>query len=112
MDAGYCTYYATTMVTMLRSQDVPARFVTGYTDGERVDEDRQVVRGLNAHAWVEVYFPEYGWVQFDPTPGGPREAVREQNLQQARDNEETAVDTTETGGTGSGRPRRRRRPNR
>jgi transglutaminase-like putative cysteine protease len=104
MDAGYCTYYATTMVTMLRSQDVPARFVTGYTDGERVDEDRRVVRGLNAHAWVEVYFPEYGWVQFDPTPGGPREAVREQNLQQARDNEETAVDTTETGGTGEWTP--------
>jgi len=63
-----------------------------------------VVRGLNAHAWVEVYFPEYGWVQFDPTPGGPREAVREQNLQQARDNEETAVDTTETGGTGEWTP--------
>lgn len=72
MDAGYCTYYATTMVTMLRSQGVPARFVVGYTTGEQVGDDRYRVRGLNSHAWVQVYFPDVGWVRFDPTPAGPR----------------------------------------
>lgn len=104
MDAGYCTYYATTMVTMLRTQGVPARFVVGYTPGERVDENRWVVRGLNSHAWVEVYFPDYGWVRFDPTPGGPREEVREQDIQQARGNNVSSVDTTDTQGTGEWTP--------
>ncbi|WP_225333039.1 DUF3488 and transglutaminase-like domain-containing protein [Halomicrobium urmianum] len=93
MDAGYCTYYATTMTTMLRSQDIPARFVVGYTSGQRVEEDRWVVRGLNAHAWVEAYFPEYGWVRFDPTPSGPREAARQERLDAARASNESNVDT-------------------
>ncbi|MEF8857589.1 MAG: transglutaminase domain-containing protein [Halolamina sp.] len=97
MDAGYCTYYATTMVTMLRTQGVPARFVTGYTSGERVAEDKWVVRGLDAHAWVEVYFPEVGWVAFDPTPGGARNVAEGQRLAEARGNEAEGVDTTESG---------------
>src|SRR5699024_2515854 len=50
MNAGYCTYYATTMATMLRTQDIPARFVTGYTPGQRVARDEWVVRGLDSHA--------------------------------------------------------------
>jgi hypothetical protein len=83
MDAGYCTYYATTMVAMLRSQGIPARFVTGYTPGQDVDGE-YVVRGLNAHAWVEVYFPGYGWQQFDPTPAGPRQAAEQGSLDDAR----------------------------
>lgn len=78
-EAVYCTYFATTMAAMLRSQGVPARFVTGYTEGEQVGEDRYAVRGLNAHAWVEVYFPGVGWVAFDPTPPA-REQVHEQRL--------------------------------
>ena len=97
MDAGYCTYYATTMVTMLRTQGVPARFVTGYTPGERVAEDEWVVRGLDAHAWVEVYFPDVGWVTFDPTPGSARETAEGQRLAEARDNGEEGVDTNESG---------------
>ncbi|MFB6091470.1 MAG: DUF3488 and DUF4129 domain-containing transglutaminase family protein [Haloquadratum sp.] len=84
MDAGYCTYYATTMVVMLRAQGVPARFVTGYTPGERVGGDRYVVRGLNAHAWVQVYFPDVGWVRFDPTPAGPRRTAEAARLAEAR----------------------------
>ncbi|MFB6220578.1 MAG: DUF3488 and transglutaminase-like domain-containing protein [Halolamina sp.] len=97
MDAGYCVYYATTMVTMLRTQGIPARFVTGYTPGERVAEDKWVVRGLDAHAWVEVYFPQTGWVTFDPTPGSARETAESQRLAEARDNGEEGVDTTESG---------------
>lgn len=98
MDAGYCTYYATTMAVMLRTQGIPTRFVTGYTPGERVAEDEWVVRGLNAHAWVEVYFPEVGWIAFDPTPSGPREAAQSQRLTEARERDESGVDTGETGG--------------
>ena len=72
MDRGYCEYFATAMVAMLRSQDVPARYVTGYSTGQPTGDDEYVVRGMNAHAWVEVYFADVGWVRFDPTPGGAR----------------------------------------
>jgi transglutaminase-like putative cysteine protease len=82
MEAGYCTYYSTTMVTMLRSQGIPARFVVGYTSGEQVGDGEWEVRGLDSHAWVEVYFPDTGWVRFDPTPGGPREAAEQARLGQ------------------------------
>ncbi|WP_058994013.1 DUF3488 and DUF4129 domain-containing transglutaminase family protein [Haloarcula sp. CBA1127] len=87
MDEGYCVYFATTMVTMLRTQGIPARMTVGYTAGQRIDENQWVVRGLNSHAWVEVYFPEQGWVQFDPTPSGPREAVRQQRIEDASSDE-------------------------
>ena len=96
MERGYCTYYATTMVTMLRSQGVPARLATGYTPGEQVGENRRVVRGLNSHAWVEVYFPDVGWVRFDPTPAGPRQEAEQETLTQARANGAEDVDTPET----------------
>ena len=96
MDRGYCTYYATTMVTMLRTQGVPARLATGYTTGQPVDDTRYVVRGLDAHAWVEVYFPDSGWVSFDPTPAGPREAVEGERIEQARSADEPDVDTAES----------------
>mgnify|MGYP000504203878 CR=1 FL=1 len=98
MNAGYCTYYATTMATMLRTQDIPARMVVGYTPGERVAEDRWVVRGLNAHAWVEVYFEDYGWVRFDPTPASDRETTERANIETARERDRSDVDTNETGG--------------
>jgi transglutaminase-like putative cysteine protease len=72
MDAGYCEYFATSMVAMLRTQDVPARYVTGYGPGEAVGDDEYVVRGQDAHAWVEVYITDVGWVTFDPTPASGR----------------------------------------
>jgi transglutaminase-like putative cysteine protease len=96
MDAGYCTYYATTMVVMLRSQGVPARFVTGYTPGEQVGEDRYVVRGFASPAWVEVYFADVGWVRFAPTPASDRQDAETARLEQARAEGEEGVDTTET----------------
>lgn len=77
MDRGYCVYYATTMVVMLRTQEIPARLAVGYTPGEAVGNDTYRVRGYNSHAWVEVYFPEHGWVDFDPTPAGPRRAAEQ-----------------------------------
>jgi transglutaminase-like putative cysteine protease len=96
MQSGYCTYYATSMVTMLRSQDIPARFAVGYTSGQRVAEDEWVVRGLDSHAWVEVYFPRVGWVKFDPTPGGPRQQVENSRVEQAREGNVSDVDTDES----------------
>ncbi|EMA59243.1 transglutaminase domain-containing protein [Halorubrum lipolyticum] len=96
MDAGYCTYFATTMVAMLRSQGIPAQFATGYAEGERVGEDRYVVRGQDAHAWVKVYFPEHGWVEFDPTPASERDEARSERLAEARETGEADVDTEET----------------
>lgn len=65
---GYCTYYATAMVMMLRSQGIPARMAAGFAQGEYLPELGQyVIREKDAHTWVEVYFPGYGWVEFEPT---------------------------------------------
>jgi transglutaminase-like putative cysteine protease len=67
--AGFCQQYATTMVMMLRAMDVPARYVQGYLPGQRVEGGSFEVDRGSRHAWVEVYFPGIGWIQFDPTPG-------------------------------------------
>lgn len=96
MEEGYCVYFATTMTQMLRSEGIPARYVTGYTAGQQVDDDTYVVRGLDAHAWVEVYFPEYGWVAFDPTPPSDRDEVHTDRLEEAREEDLEGVDTDES----------------
>jgi transglutaminase-like putative cysteine protease len=88
MDRGYCEYFATAMTVMLRTQDIPARYVVGYSSGQQVGEDSYEVRGMNAHAWVEVYFPEYGWVTFDPTPGDSRLAAQADVLDETYDPQE------------------------
>ncbi|ADB62441.1 transglutaminase domain protein [Haloterrigena turkmenica DSM 5511] len=93
MDQGYCVYFATTMAQMLRAEDVPTRYVTGYTSGQQVDDDEYVVRGTDAHAWVEVYFPDHGWVAFEPTPSGPRNAAHNEQVEQAREDGAEDVDT-------------------
>jgi transglutaminase-like putative cysteine protease/uncharacterized protein (DUF58 family) len=69
---GFCEQIATTLTIMLRSQGVPARLATGYVPGER-DRVSGVwnVRGTDAHAWVEVWFPQTGWQPFDPTAEVP-----------------------------------------
>ena len=70
---GYCLHYASTMAILLRAavpgQEIPTRLVQGFLPGESVG-NIQTVRNRNAHAWVEVYFPGYGWIPFDPTGGG------------------------------------------
>ncbi|MFC5133921.1 MULTISPECIES: transglutaminase TgpA family protein [Haloferacaceae] len=97
MTAGYCTYFATTMVAMLRSQGVPARLATGYSSGQQVSGDEYVVRGQDAHAWVMVYFPEHGWVEFDPTPSAERDLARDIRLAEARSDGAENVDTQDSG---------------
>ena len=69
---GYCNYYASAMAIMLRSEGVPSRVVSGYAQGEFDEESSSYrVRASNAHTWVEVYFPRYGWIQFEPTVSIP-----------------------------------------
>ena len=65
---GFCMYYASAEVMMLRSLGIPARMVVGFAQGE-LNENTDVftVRKVNAHAWPEVYFPDIGWVEFEPT---------------------------------------------
>jgi transglutaminase-like putative cysteine protease len=67
---GYCDYYASAMVVMLRSVGVPARFVRGYSQGFK-EEGVFSVLERDGHAWPEVFFPGYGWVEFEPTAGEP-----------------------------------------
>ncbi|MEM6703306.1 MAG: DUF3488 and transglutaminase-like domain-containing protein [Acidobacteriota bacterium] len=79
--SGHCEYFASAMVLMLRSQGIPARFVTGYLGGEYNPlEGYYVVRQNNAHAWVEAYVPELGWQTFDPTPPAGRPGEFERSL--------------------------------
>ena len=98
MDAGYCTYFATTMAVMLRSQGVPARLATGYDSGQSVSDSEYVVRGQDAHAWVMVYVPEHGWVEFDPTPAAGRDRAERVRLAEARGDGVDGVDTARTEG--------------
>jgi transglutaminase-like putative cysteine protease len=77
---GFCNYYASAEIVMLRSLGIPARMAVGYARGERAFNGGQSealpetdqtalfqVRQSDAHAWPEVYFPNYGWVEFEPT---------------------------------------------
>ncbi|MFH1485451.1 MAG: transglutaminase domain-containing protein [Chloroflexota bacterium] len=70
--AGYCDYFASSMAVMLRSVGVPARVAAGYITGEYDDENGvYMVRESHAHSWPEVFFPAYGWVEWEPTPAWP-----------------------------------------
>jgi protein-glutamine gamma-glutamyltransferase len=69
--AGHCEYFASSMAVMLRTLKIPARVVNGFRSDEFNDvTGNYIVRAKNAHSWVEAYFPRYGWITFDPTPGG------------------------------------------
>lgn len=69
---AYCDYYASSMIVMLRSQGIPARMAVGFASGT-FDREINVFHVLNrdAHSWVEVYFPRYGWLNFEPTAAQP-----------------------------------------
>ncbi|MFL5824221.1 MAG: transglutaminase family protein [Solirubrobacteraceae bacterium] len=66
---GYCQHFAGAMALLLRMGGVPARVAVGFTPGAYDSAThRWMVSDKNAHAWVEAWFPHYGWVRFDPTP--------------------------------------------
>ncbi|MEO1290191.1 MAG: transglutaminase-like domain-containing protein, partial [Chloroflexota bacterium] len=92
---GYCTYYATSMVAMLRSLGVPARMAAGFAEGEFDPQLGQyVVRERDAHTWVEVFFPGYGWVEFEPT-SAQAPINRDGDDVNPENNEPTGAPTTE-----------------
>jgi transglutaminase-like putative cysteine protease len=70
---GYFDYHATAMAVMLRELGIPARVAVGYAlDPSEVEVGGQyLIRKDDAYSWVEAYFPQYGWVNFNPTPDRP-----------------------------------------
>jgi hypothetical protein len=69
--AGHCEYFSTAMAILLRTQGIAAREVNGFAGGSWSEFGEYLAVTQNqAHAWVEVWFPEVGWVTFDPTPPG------------------------------------------
>ena len=72
---AYCDYYATSMLVMLRSLGIPSRLAAGYSQGSTEtlenEEEMYLVRSKDAHSWVEVFFPTYGWIEFEPTAAQP-----------------------------------------
>lgn len=74
LQRGYCDYYASAMAVLARAAGLPARLVVGYFTGQATPTEGTVsyrVTEADAHAWVEVYFPDIGWVEFEPTAGRP-----------------------------------------
>ncbi|MDY0406581.1 transglutaminase domain-containing protein [Virgibacillus sp. 179-BFC.A HS] len=73
---GYCDNYSSSMAVMLRTLGIPTRWVKGFSAGEKIADnpdgdgyDMYEITNSNAHSWVEVYFPNVGWVPFEPTQG-------------------------------------------
>ncbi|WP_409291190.1 DUF4129 domain-containing transglutaminase family protein [Peribacillus sp. SCS-37] len=95
---GYCDNYSTSMVVLLRSLGIPSRWVKGYSDGDFIkSEDSQSIYEItnnNAHSWVEVYFPNSGWVPFEPTKGFTN-STRFEFPNDARNSTQTAAPATQ-----------------
>jgi|DewCreStandDraft_4_1066084.scaffolds.fasta_scaffold00001_396 transglutaminase-like putative cysteine protease len=90
---GFCNYYATAEVLLLRSIGIPARLAVGFAEGTMEDlqtANVYVVRQRDAHAWPEVFFPNIGWIEFEPTSSQPAISY----LQELEKNESQAEDTT------------------
>jgi transglutaminase-like putative cysteine protease len=64
---GYCDYFASAMTVMARSVGLPARLAVGYLAQPPDEAGVQTMRQINSHSWTEIYFPEFGWVEFEPT---------------------------------------------
>lgn len=72
LQRGYCDYYATAFVVLARLNGLPTRFASGFAPGQWDPQDEVwVITEADAHSWPEVYFPQIGWVAFEPTAGRP-----------------------------------------
>ncbi|TMF20618.1 MAG: transglutaminase domain-containing protein, partial [Chloroflexi bacterium] len=68
---GFCQDFSTAMNVMLRTLSIPSRQMSGFGEGVFDEKTHQyTVNSLDAHSWVEVFFPGYGWIPFEPTPDG------------------------------------------
>lgn len=94
---GYCDYYATALVVLARAAGLPARLVVGYASGFYNNATgRFVVVEADAHSWVEIYFPEYGWIEFEPTASRARiERPEETPVSETRDATDDERPTTD-----------------
>ena len=103
LQKGYCDYYASSMVVLARAAGIPARLATGYLVSTYDSESEQfIVTADQAHSWAEVYFPEYGWVTFEPTSGRPaleRQEEREIMPDELAGELENEVDLQSSGGS-------------
>ncbi len=117
---GYCQQFSGAMALLLRMAGVPARVASGFTSGSLDSRNGEyIVRDLDAHSWVEAFFPGIGWVTFDPTPtvappaaqetgdggGGPTDTGTEDNAQARADVAEPVPPTpsaSQPDSTGSG----------
>ena len=81
---GLCQDFSTAMNVMLRMLGIPSRQMSGFSVGVLDDKTRQhLVNAIEAHSWVEVFFPGYGWIPFEPTPDGVNAPInRPQTLEQ------------------------------
>jgi hypothetical protein len=71
---GYCDYYSTAFAVLARLAGLPTRFATGYAVGSWDPTEQEqvwIITEAEAHSWPEVYFPDYGWIPFEPTAGRP-----------------------------------------
>ena len=92
---AYSAYFASSMAVMLRAVGVPTRMAAGYAPGEYDIEDATtVVRDSDRHGWVQVYFPRYGWIDFEPTA---KILSHERQFHTGRDPESTADRSGEPG---------------
>ena len=91
MKEGYCDYYASAMVVLARSAGIPARLVQGYAEDEKLEDTNTFhIEEDDGHAWPELFFPQYGWIEFEPTAAESiierpeRQAVPQPNLADLR----------------------------
>ena len=68
-EEGYCVHFATAFVVLARAAGLPARWIKGYTSGVPDELGHYSILRSNSHTWAEVWFDNYGWVPFEPTPG-------------------------------------------
>nr|WP_239589638.1 transglutaminase domain-containing protein [Metabacillus crassostreae] len=97
---GYCDNFSTSMIVLLRSIDIPARWVKGYTEGDFVRalsnvEKEYRITNNNAHSWVEIYFDGVGWVPFEPTQGFVNPYELTADYKNADENEESDQQETQ-----------------
>ncbi|MBR3057853.1 MAG: transglutaminase domain-containing protein [Clostridiales bacterium] len=111
-ESGFCVHYATTAAILLRMVNVPTRYVNGYMINTLRDNEEMFVYANDAHAWIEFFDPEYGWLLYDPTPGNGN-AMKDFSMDQAHqeafegrgssDTRETTSMTETTSATETGR---------
>lgn len=97
---GYCDNFSSSMVVLLRTLDIPARWTKGFSTGTRTEDEngpQYTIRNSHAHSWPEVFFPGVGWIPFEPTATftGPADISSETAAAEGTTAEETTETTTE-----------------